>query len=189
MKVGRPDHTENHLVGNDEASVVDIVDLDVVFGDDRQGSDHHVPTRESEAHRMSGGGVFVEHGPEGLRTGDSGCSRAVTWENGPPGCVQTNVCSLPRTLDGDVVLAGRYDGAAKSVTAEFNGDPVGSINELFGSVGEGETSLAMELGETLILGSLLVPLPPGPLTQLRGEIRIWVGSVLHGFRALDKHSQ
>lgn len=169
--------------------MVDVVDLDVVFGDDRQGSDHHVAAREGEADRVSGGGVLVEQRPERLRSGHSGSFRSVTREDGPAGCGQTDVGGLARALDGDVVLAGRHDGAAKGVTAEFDGDPVTAINELLGPVSEGETSLTVELGETLVLGSLLVPLPPGSLPQLGGEIWIWVGSVLHGFRALDNHSQ
>lgn len=181
MKVGRPDHTENHLIGNYEASMVDVVDLDVVFGDDRQSPDHHVPAGEGETDRVSGGGVLVEQRPERLRSGDSGSFRSVTGEDGPAGCGQTNVGGLARALDGDVVLAGRHDGAAKGVAAELNRDSVAAIHEFLRPIGEGETSLTMELGETLVLSSLLAPFPPCALAQLGGEIWIWVGSVLHVF--------
>jgi len=181
VRVGRPDHPKNHLERDNEASVVDVIDLDVVFGDHRQGSDHHVPTGEGEPHRLSRRGVLVEHCAKRLRSSDTGCGGALSREDGPTGGRHTDIGGLARAFDGDVVLTSSHDGATESVPAELDRHPVAPVDELLGPVGEGEPSLPMELSETLVLGGLLGPLTPGTLAQFGCEIRVGVGSVFLGF--------
>lgn len=189
MKIGRPDHPEDHLKGDDEASVVDVIDLDMVLGDHGQRSYHHVAAGKGEPNRVSRCRVVVEKGTEGLGSRDTARRGAISGEHRPASGVHADVGRLAWSFDRHVVLTRGDDGAAEGMATELDGDTITAVDQLFGAVRERQLSLSLELGQTLVLSGLLAPFPARALSQLRSEIGIGIGSVLHGFRALDTHSK
>lgn len=179
--IGRPHDSEDQPHRNEETSLVDVYDFDVVFGYHGDLADDHVSSRKSETDHVVRRGVLVESGSERLGTDRPGLDRSVGMEHRPAGRVESDVRGLSRPVDRDVVLPGDDHGSAEAVAAELDRDSLASIDQLLGLVGQTETAATVNFGEPLVLGGLLVPFPPGTLAELRGEIGVGLTSVIHGF--------
>jgi len=179
--VGRPHDSKDQVRRHEETSLVDVIDLDMVLSHDDDLPDDHVPAGQGETHNVVRRRVLVEQGSERLGATRIRLRRRVGMEHGPTGSIELDVGGLARPVDRRVVLPGGDHGPAEAMPAELDRDSLAPVDELFGLIGEAETTPTMDLGEPLVLGGLLIPFPPGSLTKLGGEIGVGLTSVFHGF--------
>ncbi len=181
LMVRRPHDSKDQIHRHEETSIVDVFDLDMVVGDHGEVPENHVPPGKGETHHLARRRVLVEECPERLSTTRAGLRGLVGWEHRPTGDIEFDVGDLARPVDRHVVLAGGDHGAAEAVSAEFDRDSLAPVGHLFGLIGEVETTATVDFGQPLVLSGLLVPLPPGSLTELGGEIGVGLTSVFHSF--------